>query len=150
MSDTCITVRAVDHQWRSVVNAIALPAEDPTWANEEQLSKSEERGESSMVCQTFASLFGLGIISGEASSTLQPRRQKIPHGQTKNSFQKVKERERERAVNQAWCVRLLHHCFTQVQWHMVVFCVFGRPCHIGHILKTNIQGVSMVSTFSNA
>ena len=25
----CITVRAVDHHWRSVVNATALPAEDP-------------------------------------------------------------------------------------------------------------------------
>ena len=74
--------------------------------NSFQKVKERESDESSMVCQTFATLFGLWIISGEASSTLQPCRLKIPYGLTKNSFQEVKER----AVNQAWCVRFLHHC----------------------------------------
>ena len=74
--------------------------------------RERERGESSMVCQTFASLFGLWIISGEASSTLHHYRLKIPYGLTKNSFQKVKER----VVNQAWCVRLLQPCRLKIPY----------------------------------
>ena len=38
----------------------------------------KETGESCMVCQTFASLFQLWILFGDALSTLQPSRLKIP------------------------------------------------------------------------